>query len=236
MWKPEQEFPPDTPQEESVARDTSASDNYQVKVAEPNWKASLKFSKMSSKPEKWWKKELPLSRMRDMPWKNPDKKVKGLEKPEKTTTTSRKTSLAGKSTPLRRTPLKRSQKPLKKTPLAPIWKKKKERLASGWSEVTVFLQRWESWDQCCEVCLREGKSRKEALVKDAFMNGRLIKPQCFPHILSKWLYPQFRLLVENIWLVCGILHHDIFDSWHREQEVRNGIEARFNEIIAQKWE
>ena len=203
MWKPEQEFLDDNwSQEESVARDTSASDNYKVDVAEKNWKASLKFSKMSSKPEKWWKKELQFSKMREMPWK-----VK-----------------AEKKAPV----------PLKRTPLAPIGKKKKERLKNEWSEVDVFRERWETGDQCCEVCLKMGKSKKEALVKNAFINWKLIKPQCFPHILSKGLYPRFRLLVECVWLVCWIEHHDIFDSWYRDIEVRNEIEKRLDEILSHK--
>ena len=57
MWKSEQEFPDDNlSQSEPVARDTSKSENFEVKVAEKNWKSWLKFSKTFQKPEKNWKK------------------------------------------------------------------------------------------------------------------------------------------------------------------------------------
>lgn len=227
----EQPFQDDSSQEEVT---TSEQNKWApaVNVASKNWKAWLAFSKVAPMPAKNWKKDFDQFAVKPM-----EKKPK----PSKTTQNTSKNddgdvseSSVRKSTPLRRTPLKRSQKPLKKTPLAPIWKKKKERLKNEWSEVDVFRERWETGDQCCEICLRMWKTREEARVKKAFMNGKLIKPQCFPHILSKNLYPRFRLLLENIWLVCWIEHHDEFDLLHRDQEVRNWIEERLDLILSQK--
>jgi hypothetical protein len=34
----------------------------------------------------------------------------------------------------------------------------------------------------------------------------------FPHILPKWKYPEFRYLLNNIWLVLWIKEHNVFDE------------------------
>lgn len=215
-------------QEESSQEETTSSEPNKwapaVNVAAKNWKSWLAFSKVAPMPAKNWKKDFDQFAVKPM-----EKKPK----PSKTTQNTSKNddgdvseSSVRKSTPLRRTPLKRSQKPLKKTPLAPIWKKKKERLKNEWSEVDVFREKWETSDKMCEVCSRE--------VKHAFMNGKLVKPQCFAHILAKWMYPRFRLLKENLQLVCSIDCHSRCDEMHLDLWVRRELEEKFNLIISHK--
>lgn len=232
MSKMEQPFQDDSSQEEVHVSSEWNKWAPAVNVAAKNWKAWLAFSKVAPMPAKNWKKD--FDKFAVKPMEKKEKPAKNTQKQSETDQNEAIESKTIKHQQLRRTPLKRSQKPLKKTPLAPIWKKKKERLKNEWSEVDVFLERWETGDQCCEICLRMWKSREESLVKKAFINGKLIKPQCFPHILSKWLYPRFRMLVENIWLVCWIEHHDEFDILHRDQEVRNWIEQKLDIILSQK--
>lgn len=183
--------------------------------------------KQQDMPKAWWKKDFDQFAVKTMEKKQPHKKIQNENE-------SQKEEKKAERKELKRTPLKQSTVPLRKTPLAPIGKKKKERLKNEWSEVDVFQERWLTGDQCCEICLLQGKKPEDAKVKNAFMNGKLIKPQCFPHRLAKWLFPQFRLLLENIWLVCWIWHHTEFDLLHLEPAVRNALEEKFNLIIKQK--
>lgn len=223
----EQPFQEESSQEEPTTSPESNKGSPTVNVASKNWKAWLAFWKVAPMPQKGWKKEFNQFPIQTMEKKQPQKKIKTVEsdEPEEKPKVRKE---------LKRTPLKRSAVPLRKTPLAPIGKKKKERLKNEWSEVDVFQERWLTGDQCCEICLLQGKKPEDAKVKNAFMNGKLIKPQCFPHRLAKWLFPQFRLLLENIWLVCWIGHHTEFDLLHLEPAVRNALEEKFNLIIQQK--
>lgn len=114
---------------------------------------------------------------------------------------------------------------LKKTPIRKIWLKKQKRLKEEWSEVEVFRERWNCWSRKCMFCWKT--------VYWAFVGDELKKPWCFPHTLSKWMYPQFRLLLENIWLVCNFYCHAEYDKLFVDLAVRREIEERFNLLIQQ---
>lgn len=66
------------------------------------------------------------------------------------------------------------------------------------------------------------------------MNGKLVKPQCFAHILAKWMYPSFRLLKDNLQLVCSIDCHSRCDEMHLDLWVRRELEEKFNKILISK--
>jgi len=215
----EQPFQEDSSQEEATVSTEWNKGSPAVNVAAKNWKAWLAFWKVAAMPQKGWKKEFNQFPIQTIEKKQPQKKIKTVEsdEPEEKPKVRKE---------LKRTPLKQSTVPLRKTPLAPIGKKKKERLKNEWSEVDVFLEVWNTRPHFCEICWIE--------VKNAFMNWRLVKPQVFPHILSKWLYPKFRLLSDNIWIVCTINCHQEFDRMHLDQWVRRELEEKFTSILSHK--
>ncbi len=223
----EQPFQDDSSQEEQTVSTEWNKGSPAVNVAAKNWKSWLAFWKVAPMPQKNWKKDFDQFAVKPMEKKQPHKKIQNENE-------SQKEAKKAERKELKRTPLKQSTVPLRKTPLAPIGKKKKERLKNEWSEVDVFQERWITGDRLCEVCLLQWKTPEKSKVKDAFINWKLIKPQCFPHRLSKWLYPQFRLLLENVWLVCWIDHHSEFDKIYAEPEVRRTVEEKFNLILSQR--
>jgi hypothetical protein len=75
-----------------------------------------------------------------------------------------------------------------------IWKRKKKIL---WKEKDTFLQKREGSSHVCEIC---GKFIPEPLA------------YCFAHKLDKWQYPEFRLDVNNICLVCSLECHQKVDE------------------------
>ena len=208
----EQPFQEDSSQEEATVSTEWNKGSPAVNVATKNWKAWLAFWKVWAMPAKGWKKEFNQFPIHTMEKKQPQKKIKVVEsdEPEEKPKVRKE---------LKRTPLKRSTVPLRKTPLAPIGKKKKERLKNEWSEVDVFLEKWNTSERICEVCWKE--------VKNAFMNWRLVKPQCFPHKLSKWRYPEYRYNIKNISICCSIACHSELDSYnaHKDQEIINFINS-----------
>lgn len=62
-------------------------------------------------------------------------------------------------------------------------------------------------------------------MKDAFIDGKLIKPQCFAHILPKGMYPRFRLLPDNIALVHDFECHKLIDQEYNDLEKRRNFES-----------
>lgn len=122
----------------------------------------------------------------------------------------------------------REKKPLKKTPIRKIWLKKQKRLSEEGTEVDVFRERWNCWDRRCMVCWKT--------VFWAFVGDELKKPSCFPHTLSKWMYPQFRLLLENIWLVCDSICHAKYDKLFLDLAVRRAIAEKFIILLQTKNE
>lgn len=203
-------------QEESSQAEQTSSEPIKwsppVNVAAKNWKAWLAFWKVAPMPQKNWKKDFDQFAVKTMEKKQPHKKIQNENE-------SQKEEKKAERKELKRTPLKRSTVPLRKTPLAPIGKKKKERLKNEWSEVDVFLEKWNTSERICEVCWKE--------VTNAFMNWRLVKPQCFPHKLSKWRYPEYRYNIKNISICCSIACHSELDSYnaHKDQEIINFINS-----------
>jgi hypothetical protein len=94
---------------------------------------------------------------------------------------------------------KKEVKPIKK-----VWEKKRNRLASDWSESVLFMRRFNDLkDRWNNYCIVTG----ELLTIDK------LSPASFPHILPKGKYPELRLFSNNIWLVKWIEEHWIFDSY-----------------------
>lgn len=215
----EQPFQEESSQEEQTVSPEWNKGSPAVNVAAKNWKAWLAFWKVAPMPPKNWKKDFDQFAVKTMEKKQPHKKIQNENE-------SQKEEKKAERKELKRTPLKRSTVPLRKTPLAPIGKKKKERLKNQWSEVDVFRDIWNERPHFCEICWIE--------VKNAFMNERLVKPQCFAHILAKWMYPKFRMMKENIMQVCSINCHTQCDEMHLDLWVRKELEEKFDFILSQK--
>ena len=117
---------------------------------------------------------------------------------------------------------------LKRTRISPIGRRKKERLKKEGSEVHVFREIWESRIHSCQICQKP--------VINAFVDNKLKKPQCFPHILSKWMYPEYRTLKENIWLVCDFDCHNELDRVCNDLIFRRQFENQLkaNLILSKK--
>lgn len=88
-------------------------------------------------------------------------------------------------------------------PIAQISEKRQERLKDNWSEGELFKKIYKklakSWNNKCIIC--------QKIVKEDE-----VSPSCFPHILAKGKFPEYRYFENNIWFVCGISHHKSFDE------------------------
>lgn len=115
------------------------------------------------------------------------------------------------------------QKIKRNKPIALIGKRKKERLKNEGSEVDTFRIVWEETPHICQECWKP--------VHNAFINDKLIKPQCFPHKLPKSMFPKLRLIPKNIWLVCSIDCHHNFDKKWKDLEVRRNFEQELLLIL-----
>ena len=88
--------------------------------------------------------------------------------------------------------------------LKQISDKKKNRLASEWSEAILFMKRFNDLKH---------KGENYCMVTWCILTIDIISPASFPHILPKWKYPEFRYFKNNIWLVKWIKEHWIFDTY-----------------------
>ena len=88
---------------------------------------------------------------------------------------------------------KNPEKKLKRTPINKVWVKKTTRLKSRWSELKMFMEIWEERYHICFSCNNPIKNWH---------------PSNFAHILSKWMYPKYRLMKANIAMVHGIFEWD----------------------------
>ena len=79
-----------------------------------------------------------------------------------------------------------------------IWKKRRERVANGGSETSLFLQ----------IFKKRGK--KTDLMDNVYSEEELQSFQ-FAHILPKGMYPEYRLNPENIVFVDSIEQHQRVD-------------------------
>jgi hypothetical protein len=188
-----------------------------------------------SEPKKNWKDDLPMSKkIPDMP-KNSDWKkwfnkfgiIDNREKPVKEKKPKKE---------LKKTPLKPSTKPLKRTPLKQVGARKKARISEHGTESIFFLNTWiaaggmKEKIYCACGCWKE--------VKDPFIwneekqEWKLVKPQCFAHILPKGLYEKFRYLASNIDFVATIKCHHKNDEKYTDLVVRKELEQKFDTIIS----
>lgn len=85
--------------------------------------------------------------------------------------------------------LRTDKKPKGLSSKTPI--KVKPRKATG--ELEMFKMIWSERPHVCECCSSSLSS---------------FSPICFSHILAKGSYPKFRLLKENVKLVCPTCHND----------------------------
>lgn len=76
----------------------------------------------------------------------------------------------------------------------------------------------------CDECKKEE-------VRTPVLDGKLVKPQCFAHKLSKGLYEKFRYLKPNIGVVCSIKCHHTQDKRLESPEVRNELEKEFDLLL-----
>lgn len=167
-----------------------------------------------------WKKDLPFSKkLAPLPakgWKK-DFDQFALKQTEK----KPKAEKAPPKPLQRKTPLPRPTKPI-----AQIGKKKKLRILEEGSEVDLFRGIWMDRLHFCEECGEE--------IKGAFLGKSLIKPQCFSHKLPKGMYPKFRLLPENIDLVCSMECHNKNAKSYEDLETRYNMEIEFTALLKEK--
>ena len=96
-----------------------------------------------------------------------------------------------------------------------IWKKRRERVANGGSETSLFLQ----------IFKKRGK--KTDLMDNVYSEEELQSFQ-FAHILPKGMYPEYRLNPENIVFVDSIEQHQ------RVDRMVAGNKAIFKDLV-DRW-
>ena len=99
--------------------------------------------------------------------------------------------------------------------LKKIWKKRRERVANGGSESSLFLQ----------IFKKRGK--KTDLLDNIYSEEELQSFQ-FAHILPKGMYPEYRLNPENIVFVDSIEQHQ------RVDRMVAGNKAIFKDLV-DRW-
>lgn len=114
-------------------------------------------------------------------------------------------------------------------PIPQISEKKKERIATGGSEInlfkSIFKKKVKDKQNFCIIC-------KEKLIESNEDIEGNVTTACFPHILPKGKYPEFRLLESNLqYLVCGIEHHKKYDEIINEVKKDIGL-VELEKIIA----
>lgn len=87
---------------------------------------------------------------------------------------------------------------MKKTRIKKIWKKRRNRVANGGSESSLFLEIYEK---------RGGKSD----LTWTYYNKEDLQSFQFAHILPKGMYPEYRLNPDNIIFVDSIEQHERVD-------------------------
>lgn len=192
-----------------------------------NWKAGLKFGPKISSSDK------PKKEKATAPPKGPSKKKEKpipLDKPqEKSLQAFPKPPPKEKKKPkpLKRTPLKPPMKPI-----AQVWKKKRERIDNGGSETEVFKTIWNERLHCCQKCwiIMEWALEAFRWIDDAKGEKvqRLIRPECFAHLLAKKMYPEHRLDPRNIRLVCSKTCHKLTDEEYNDLEKRRLLDEELS--------
>ena len=98
---------------------------------------------------------------------------------------------------------KKTRKAKVPTVIKKVSEKKKERLKNNWTEWQMFKN---IYKKLCKEWLHECIICSEIVDEDDVI------PACFPHILPKWKFPEYRYFNNNIWFVCWIDHHAKFDE------------------------
>lgn len=191
-----------------------------------NWKAWLKFAPRTSTTDKP-KKEKTTAPPKVS--KKPEKKPTLDKPPEKSNLAFPKPPPKEKKKPK---PLKRIPLPPPTKPIAQIWKKKRERIDNGWSETDVFKKIWNSRLHCCQKCWVVMEWALEAFrwIQDAKSEKvqKLIRPECFAHLLAKKMYPKHRLDPRNIRLVCSTDCHKLTDEEYNDLEKRRLLDEELS--------
>lgn len=95
---------------------------------------------------------------------------------------------------------------IEKKGIKPISDKKKDRLENNWTEIQIFIKRFNQLkDKWKNYCMVSGVFIEPTEDND-------LEPSSFPHILPKWKYPEFRYFLNNIGLVLWITEHKLFDQ------------------------
>lgn len=78
----------------------------------------------------------------------------------------------------------------------------------------VFEEIWNERNHHCEICLRYIQEPKTF---------------CFAHILSKWRYPEYKFLKQNIALVCSIECHEEMDrmNTHNDYKIKQSYDSYY---------
>lgn len=117
---------------------------------------------------------------------------------------------------------KKTRKETPQKPIAQVGEKRKKRITSWGSEFQffkkLFITRKKTGENICWIC---NKKITEEHIDNTF-NAWV---SCFPHILSKKNYPDFRLLKNNIWLVCDSHCHSRFDEAVTNFKEEHGLET-----------
>lgn len=171
-------------------------------------------------PKAGWKKDFDAFQLKDN------------RKSEKKTEPPKKKPVSKK--PEKKPPL---DKPPEKSSLAfpkppPKEKKKRERIDNGWSETEVFKKIWNSRLHCCQKCWVVMEWALEAFrwIEDAKGEKvqKLIRPECFAHLLAKKMYPKHRLDPRNIRLVCSTDCHKLTDEEYNDLEKRRLLDEELS--------
>lgn len=98
-----------------------------------------------------------------------------------------------------------------------VSEKKKDRIKTNGSEVTLFKKiykaKFKEGENKCIICREE-------------ITEENVSPACFPHILPKGTYPEFRYFESNLqYMVCGIKHHNKYDAIINKVKDDIGLEA-----------
>lgn len=93
-------------------------------------------------------------------------------------------------------------------PIPQISEKKKERIATNWSEFKLFQKRFlqlkkDKRNFCFLTWIEITEKHLEELWE--------MQSWCFPHILWKGKFPEFRYFLNNIWLIYTPEDHKTFD-------------------------
>ena len=113
---------------------------------------------------------------------------------------------------------------MKKTPIKKIWRKRKERIANGGSESSLFLK-------ILDKRQKTDLTGRPITVEDA-------RSYQFAHILPKGMFPEYRLNPDNIVLVDSIEQHEWVDKTvaGSKEFFRSCVEkGTARKILAQIW-